>query len=202
MDGLMRRIWTITVALVALLLIATQSVVAAQPIHQSGEYIQFDGWGTVIDDRTEVDVSVSIHNSRDVLQLHVTRVTYALHDGEARLVSEEFGTAYPDPGLLTIDDLSRVTLAPTPVEFFDCDAHGCRSTGVDDVSAVLTGVGPISTTIERGAYRSEGCIYRYVNTYETRAALASLVFGVEAFSGDGSLQHDAYSTYVAGCDPA
>jgi len=38
--------------------------------------------------------------------------------------------------------------------------------------------------------------------YETREALASLVFGDVAFGGDGSLQHDTYSTYVAGCDPA
>jgi hypothetical protein len=198
----MRRIWTIAVALVALLLIAAQPAVAAPPIHQPGEYLQFDGWGSIVDDRTEVNVSVSIHNSRGVLQLHVTRVVYALHDGDARLVSEEYGTAYPDPALLTIDDLSVVTLAPTPVEFFDCDAHGCRSTGVDHVSATLTGSGPISTTVERGAYRSEeGCIYRYVNTYETRDALASLVFGDSTFAGEGALQHDIYNTYVTGCNP-
>ena len=109
----MRRIWAITVTLVALLLIAVQPAAAAPPIHQPGEYFQYDGWASMVDDRMEVDVSVSIHNSRDVLQLHVTRVTYALRHGNARLVSEEFGTAYPDPALLIVDDLSVVTLEPT-----------------------------------------------------------------------------------------
>jgi hypothetical protein len=196
----MRRIWSIAAAFVALLLLAAQPVAAEPPIHQSGEYFQFDGWGTVMDGRTEVAVSVSIHNSRDVLQLHVTRVTYAWRGEDARLVSEEYGTAYLDPALLTIDDLTTVTLARTPVEFFDCDAHGCRSTGVDDVSAVLTGVGPISTTVDRGVDRIEGCTYRYVNTFEARAALASLVFGDSTFAGEGALQHDIYNTYVSGCD--
>jgi hypothetical protein len=198
----MRRIWAITVTLVALLLIAVQPAAAAPPIHQPGEYFQYDGWASMVDDRMEVDVSVSIHNSRDVLQLHVTRVTYALRHGNARLVSEEFGTAYPDPALLIVDDLSVVTLEPTAVEFFDCDARGCRSTGVDDVSVVLTGVGPVSTIIERGVDRSDDCAYRYANTYETRAAVASLTFGGDAFSGDGALQHDTYSTYTTGCNPA
>jgi hypothetical protein len=196
----MRRIWTIAAAFVAMLLLTVPPVAAAPPIQQSGEYFQFDGWGSVSDGRTEVAVSVSIHNSRDVLQLHVTRVTYAWHGGDARLVSEEYGTAYPDPALLTIDDLSTVTLAPTPVEFFDCGDHGCRSTGMDDVSAVLTGVGPIATSIDRGVDRLESCTYRYVNTFETRAALASLVFGDSTLAGEGALQHDIYNTYVTGCD--
>ena len=198
----MRHMLRAMIALATLLLIATQSVAAAQPIPESGEYVQFDGWGSNIDDRTEVDVSVSIHNSRDVLQLHVTRVTYVLRSGEWRMVSEEYGTAYPDPALLTIDDMSMVTLEPTAVEFFDCGGpHGCRSTGVDHVSAVLTGVGSNWTTIERGAYRSEGCIYRYENTYETRESVASLVFGDDVFAGGGALEHDTYTTYVTGCDP-
>lgn len=196
----MRRIWNISVAFVALLLLMAQPVAAGPPIHQPGEYIQFDGWGTVIDGRTEVAVSVSIHNSRDVLQLHVTRVTYEWRGGDARLVSEEYGTAYDlDPALLTIDDLSTVTLPPTAVEFFDCDEDGCSSTGVDDVSVVLTGVGPIATTIDRGVDRIEGCTYRHVNTYESRAALANLVFGDRSFAGEGALQHDTYNTYVSGC---
>lgn len=198
----MRHTWRITVALLALLLLGAQSVAAAPPTPQLGEYFQYDGWASMIDDRTELDVSVSIHNSRGVLQLHVTRVTYALRNGEPRMVSEEYGTAYPDPAMLTVDGMSMVTLGPTAVEFFDCGLHGCRSTGVDDVSAVLTGVGSSSTAVERGAYRSEGCTYRYVNTYETRDALASLTFGDDAFAGAGALQHDSYTTYVVGCDPA
>ena len=198
----MRRISILAVALLTLLLTAIPTFAAGPPIHQPGEYIEFNGWGSLSDDRTEVDVSISIHNSRDVLQVHVTRVTYALHNGDARLVRQEFGTAFPDPAQLTIDDMSTVTLVPVAVELFDCDAHGCRSTGLADVSALLTGIGQTAITTERGAYRSDGCNYRYADVYESRAATASLVFGDDAFSGDGSLEHDTYNTYVVHCDSA
>jgi hypothetical protein len=41
-----------------------------------------------------------------------------------------------------------------------------------------------------------------VDTYQTRDALASLVFGGNAFAGEGALQVDTYNTYVTGCNPA
>lgn len=186
------------IALVAALCIPVQTATAA-PLSEPASYIQFEGWASQFTDKTEIDVSVLIHNSRGPIQVQVTRVTYSLVTGAQRLVSEEYGTGYLTPEQLVVDELTSVTAAAIGIEMFDCDARGCRSTGVEEVAAVLTGTGPTSIDTERGSYRADGCNVRYADTYQSRDASSSLRFGDQSFSGGGALLSVIYHTYVAGC---
>jgi hypothetical protein len=92
-----------------------------------------------------------------------------------------FGCA-EDPGTVTVNGLTSVTLAPTLIELtvFECDSEGCTETpdGSTTVQGVWTGVGPITT--HKGKFKFDDGTCIEVNADKGRFRAASFDGSVDA----------------------
>ncbi len=118
------------------------------------------------------------------------RYTFDPNTGEIVNSLGWFGCTF-DPGTLTIDHLTSITLAPTAIELtaYACDPSGCTESpaGSTTVDGAWTGQGPISTNKGKFKYDDGGCVQVHADKGSFRqASFQGSIEATGAAMGEGT----------------